>query len=68
MSMKLAARGLTHSGRCNQLRYLSHSARLQETLPSHMARVTIVMIKYHGLCLYRLVRFCQYQLSCARAR
>lgn len=34
----------TKKGERQQLRYLTHSARLQETLPSHMARATILMI------------------------
>lgn len=42
--MKDAENGLTKKGKRDQLRYLSHSARLQETLPSHMARATIVVI------------------------
>ena len=35
---------LTKKGKRQQLNYLSHSARLQETLPSHMARATTIMI------------------------
>ncbi len=35
---------LTRKGKRQQLRYLTHSARLQETLPSYMARVTIVVV------------------------
>ncbi len=42
--MKDAENSLTQKGKRSQLRYLSHSARLQETLPSHMARVTIFSI------------------------
>lgn len=35
---------ITKKGKRQQLRYLTHSARLQETLPSHMARMTIVLV------------------------
>jgi HlyD family secretion protein/adhesin transport system membrane fusion protein len=42
--MKDIENGFTKKGERQQLRYLTHSARLQETLPSHMARVTIVLI------------------------
>lgn len=42
--IKNAQNSLTRKGSRNQLRYLTHSARLEETLPAHMARVTIVVI------------------------
>lgn len=35
---------LIRKGKRQQLRYLTHSARLQETLPSYMSRVTIVVV------------------------
>lgn len=35
---------LTRKGKRQQLRYLTHSARLQETLPSYMSRVTIMVV------------------------
>lgn len=43
---KITMGRLTKKGQREQLRYLSHSARLQETLPSHMAKVTIVAISF----------------------
>ncbi len=42
--MKDTENNLTRKGKRQQLRYLTHSARLQETLPSYMSRVTIVVI------------------------
>lgn len=42
--MKDTGNSLTRKGKRRQLRYLTHSARLQETLPSYMSRVTIVII------------------------
>ncbi len=42
--MKDTENNLTRKGKRQQLRYLTHSARLQETLPSYMSRVTIVII------------------------
>ncbi len=42
--MKDTENNLTRKGKRQQLRYLTHLARLQETLPSYMSRVTIVVI------------------------
>lgn len=42
--MKDAGNNVTRKGKRRQLGYLTHSARLQETLPSYMSRVTIIII------------------------
>lgn len=49
--MKDRGNNLTRKGKRQQLRYLTHSARLQETLPSYMSRVTIVIISA-SVCVF----------------
>lgn len=42
--MKHIGNSVTKRGKRDQLRYLSHSVRLQESLPTHMARLTLGVI------------------------
>lgn len=57
MSKVRGNRSLTKKGQRSQLRYLSHSARLEETLPSHMAKLTIMAVSLTVTCFISWTAF-----------